>query len=152
MKKKGCSFEYGAMRDNELMASFLYLLGTLRGVPLREIYGMAAQMPASRFWVSEDRALTMVRKIRRGGFPPEMTEMKRRMYGEIVSRVDTLLQSGEETSLESAVFRVVEEKAPEFYLTPASAKVIIYRIRRERAARCRLNDKVNRLIHGGVEG
>lgn len=135
MKKRGSTFEYGRQRDEELMAAFLQLLCNERGVPLADLYSMAAHSPASRFWVSEERALEVVYSLRGKGTLRGMTPMKEKMYREIYRRVEALLASGEELTVKEAVYRVVESPAPEFYLTDLSARVIIYRIRRERRRR-----------------
>lgn len=52
------------------------------------------------------------------------------MYDEILKRTLNVIKGNPEISLINAVRRVVVEKAPEFYITPESAILIIYRIKK----------------------
>ena len=66
MKKKGSFVEFNDQRDKELLQAFksqLHLLGT---VPLQEVFTRAAMMPASRFWVSERRAMIVISAMLKG--------------------------------------------------------------------------------------
>ena len=66
MKKKGAVVEFTPQRDEELLKAFksqLHLLGT---IPLQEIFTRAAMQPASRFWVSERRAMIVISKMIKG--------------------------------------------------------------------------------------
>lgn len=139
MKKQGSTSDFITTRDSELYRNFLDILRAARNVPLRDMYGMAAQRSASRFWVSERRAAEVVSALlaarRRGAehekaFLENMYPLKRRMYEEISAKVLTLMDSDTSLCLTHAVDIIVNEPAPEFYLTAESAKVIIYRHRR----------------------
>lgn len=98
---------------------------------MRDMFGMAARMPASRFWVSEVRAAEVISCMLRGeARDPKQCEQKRRMYDELFRRVVEWRQLNPGHPLSDAVFQAVNSPAPEFYLTEASAKVIIYAARR----------------------
>lgn len=58
-----------------------------------------------------------------------MNTKKREMYHEICRRVKRILEEEPGITLTEATFRVVNSPAPEFYLTPKSARAMIYRLR-----------------------
>lgn len=105
------------------------LIMTTEGVPLGGLYAMAAQSPCSRFWVSEKRAAEVISRMMRG----EDTDVKslplrNKMYRELLRRVQEWQAQNPGHPLTDAVFAAVNSPAPEFYVTPESAKVIISRI------------------------
>ncbi len=129
MKKRGSVVEFTPQRDKELLSAFkaqLHLLGT---VPLQEVFTRAAMSPASRFWVSEKRALIVVSKMMKGDRIVSMNPKKREMFFEIYRRVKRIYDEEPGITLTEATFRAVNSQAPEFYLTPKSARAMIYRLR-----------------------
>lgn len=130
MKKKGSIIEFTGVRDRELHANFMEILRTERGVPLREMFGMAARRKATRFWVSEPRAAVVIGAMMRGEETEEMLPKRREMFEEIYRRVVALREKEPELSIAHAVADVVCSPAPEFYLSDESARSIIYRYRK----------------------
>lgn len=141
MKNPGSVSEFTPRRNQELYSNFLELLRTPGPTPLREMFGMAARRPASRFWVSEERAAIVVSATLRGDHAAtaRMIPKRREMYAEITRRVITLMEREPDIPVSHAVERVVHQQAPEFYLTDESARLIIYRHRREMKKRAALN-------------
>lgn len=142
MKKKGSTSDFARQRDRELYESFKQVLATSRGVALRDMFGMAAARPASRFWVSEERAAAVIGAMMRDGVEPATAGMfagRRAMYEELFSRVIAKMTADPSLCMTHAVGEAVCEPAPCFYLTDKSAKVIIYRIRRRAAAERLMN-------------
>lgn len=91
MKKIGSISDFTTTRDRELYRNFLDLLRNARDVSLKEMYGLAAARPATRFWVSERRAAEVVSDIisgRRTDRLDRMYPLKRQMYLEIAARPD----------------------------------------------------------------
>lgn len=129
MKKPGSVSDFTPQRDRELLAAFKNQLHLLGDVPLPEIFHRAARQPASRFWVSERRAAAVVSKMLKGDLILSMNPKKREMYYEIFRRVERILNERPGCCLTDAVFEAVNSPAPEFYLTPKSARVMIYRLR-----------------------
>lgn len=91
---------------------------------------MAVEAPAPRFWVSEVRALTVIRRMLAGedvtaGMNPE----KKEMYLEICRRVRKAMKEETGLKLADAVFDVVNNPAPRSYLSVERAKKIIYKRR-----------------------
>lgn len=129
MKKKGSVVEFSPQRDMELLRAFREQLLHLGNVPLEELFTRAAKSPASRFWVSEKRALIVVSRMLKGDRILSMNPKKREMFFEISRRVKSHLKDEPGITLTEAIFRAVNSPAPEFYLTPKSARAMIYRIR-----------------------
>ena len=131
MKPTGSHFEYEAMRDDNLMECYHELLRRAEFVRMPEIYSQVVEMPAKRFWVSEERAAIVVSAMMRGKELGKMRPLKIEMYNEIYSRVIKLREENPEWPISRLVAQVVEQPAPKFYLTPGSAKVLICKIRKE---------------------
>lgn len=129
MKKRGAVVEFTPQRDDELLKAFKSQLHLLGKIPLQDVFTRAAMQPASRFWVSERRAMIVVSRIMKGDRILSMNTKKREMYFEIYRRVKSIMNSEPGLTLTEATFRAVNSPAPEFYLTPKSARAMIYRLR-----------------------
>lgn len=127
MKKKNCNCEYLVSRNSELRREFINRLGG-NWKNINEIFMELSSMPASRFYISEERAYALLKvKIRRGKWHPDILPRCREMMEEIYRRVNTLMDSDSSLSLKDAVFDVVNSPAPGFYLSPRSIRTILYR-------------------------
>ncbi len=137
MKKKGSVIEFTACRDAELHRAFMDVLreSPLTVRSLNQMFALAAASPCSRFWVSEERAAEVISALLAGKEFPDMSQQKRRMYGEILRRVRPILRENPGMPVSHAVFDVVNSPAPEFYLTTLSTRSIIYRYLRKRKSR-----------------
>lgn len=120
-------------------------------MPLAEMFGAAARMPCSRFWVSERHAAEVISAMRRGASADResrMYDQKRAMYCEILRRVNELMEKNPDICLQHAVDSVVCGEAPQFYLTNKSAKVIIYRHRRALREKKKEVERKNAALRG----
>ena len=135
MKKQGSTSDFTDDRNRELHRHFMDILRTSRGVALRDMFGMAASRPSSRFWVSEHRAAIVVSAMLQGRPLGRINQKRREMYEEITRRVKRLLAHHPDMTLLAACCDVIYQEAPEFYLTDESARCIIYRTRK---CRCHL--------------
>lgn len=129
MKKKGSVVEFKEQRNEELLRAFRAQLSNLGELPLTELFERTSMTPASRFWVSERRAMMVMSKMLKGDTLDSMNPKRREMFQEIFRRVKHILAEEPGISLIEASFRVVNSPAPEFYLTPQSARTMIYRLR-----------------------
>lgn len=138
MKKSGSISEFIEQRDRELAAAFREILLSA-DIPLSEMFAAAAKRPCSRFWVGESRAFRVIKEMLEGHTSTQtgsaMLAKKQEMYGEILRRVEERLRADSGCSLEQAVHEAVNSRAPEFYITEKSARVIIYRIRRRKTGK-----------------
>ncbi len=129
MKKKGSVVEFTQQRNEELLSAFREQLSFLGELPLEQIFTRASLSPASRFWVSERRAMVVMSHMMKGDQLLSMNQKRREMFYEIFRRVKELMRLEPSLTLTEASFRAVNSPAPEFYLTPKSARVLIYRLR-----------------------
>ena len=131
MKPLGTKFEYEAERNENLMRAYRQLLGDVCHISMPNIYDQLVDMPAERFWVSEERAAIVISKMLRGDRLSDMRPNKREMFREIYRRVKNMRKDNPSLSVCECVHKVVRNAAPKFYLTPGSAKVIICRIKQK---------------------
>lgn len=152
MKKIGSTSDFTDARDRELYSNFRQLLRSA-DMPLAGMFAAAAAMPASRFWVSERRAADVIGAMLRrdaDAVTAHMCPQKQRMYLEIFRRVKAIMAADRGLCMTHAVDAVVCSGAPEFYLTPKSARVIIYRIRRRLRAEQRRIEQKNRALRAAL--
>lgn len=98
-----------------------------------DIFRKVVMHESERFWVSEERADAVICKIRREGFSAlkNMYPLKRKMYKEIYARTMKTMKDNPGMSRLDALSMVLSEPAPEFYLTPSSASVILCKARKK---------------------
>ena len=152
MRREGSKSEFGEQRDRELYAAFRRILVQAEGIPLAEMFGMAAKCAASRFWVGEHRATDVISVMLRGGDISGMYPEKQRMYREILRRVREMRKERSDAALYHLVFEAVNQPAPEFYLTAKTVKVLVYQWRRKMIMRRRAADLIARKKRGGKAG
>ncbi len=129
MKKKGSTSDFKVERDKELLEAFKSQLHLLGQIETGKLFVRASEMPASRFWVSEQRAGVVLSKLQRGDKLEGMNPKRREMFLEIYHRVQDLMRDNPGMKRTEAIFRVVNSRAPQFYLTPKSSRAIIYILR-----------------------
>lgn len=136
MKKPGCKIDYAAARGEEVKRAFRKAWECAASMvsgyqpDVEHVAAVAVKFPASRFFVSEERAAAVVSQMIRGeGATDGMRESKRRMYGELLRRVNQLRAKQPNAPLVDLVASVIYEPAPEFYIEPATALFIISRMR-----------------------
>ena len=129
-KHIGNQTEFGRERNAALLDAFSSLVAADTGlVDLTRVFHTVVATPATRFYVSERRAAAVVGAMRRGVSIARMNPERREMFAEIYRRVQHLLDAEPSLSIYEATFRVVNTAAPRFYLSPATARSIIYRER-----------------------
>lgn len=132
MKRKGAVMEYSKERVRDLMRAYDEYLSSCDYIRMPEVYRMVANMPASRFWVSEIRASLVVSAImRKEADLDSMWPLRKEMYEEIYRRVLDLKTKQPNLSILELCTIVVSQPAPKFYLTAGSAKMIICKARKE---------------------
>ena len=136
LKRVPCrtSFEYRDDRGSNLLEVFNRLFIATPDAHVDDILLRTVNHPARRFWVSEERALRVVRTMRRRGLPATCNPLKREMYEEIYRRVCRLQTEHPDWPLKRRVYAAVNEEAPKFYLSPGCAHVIVL----EEKKKCRI--------------
>lgn len=127
MKKKGNTCDYTHERDIELCKSFRRHIAEATFIHLPDIFRKVACSPARRFYVSEQRAALVISQWRSSGKLAVASPLRRRMFEEIAGRADRIMHENPLTSFSDAVFEAVNSPAPSFYITPGSARTLIYR-------------------------
>lgn len=130
MKYHGCILEFTDKRNEELMNAFRKAIAERDFIDITEVSQVIVNMPCSRFWVSEERAMVVVAALAKG--KPVLDTMrptKREMFQEIYKRVTAIRETSNEP-LFDIVMRVVHSPAPKFYMRPRCAMEIIYKIKK----------------------
>lgn len=131
MKNRGSVFLYARERDDDLMRAYNEQIDKCETIYLPHVFSRVVKMPSKRFWVSPDRAAIVISAMMNGDKLTTMRPTKRLMYEEIYRRVMELKRIEPNTATSLLVYRVIQEPAPEFYLTAGSAKVIICKARKQ---------------------
>lgn len=144
MKKRGSVTDFKKERTAEVTKAFreawICISSSVKGetAKVKTIADMAVKMPASRFWVSEERAANVVSRLLRGQPATDgMREPKRQMFMEIYRRVRKEMAAHPQRALVDHVCSVINQPAPEFYMEGATAIFLISRQRTERRENAR---------------
>lgn len=131
MKKKNSRCEFASERSEVLLRNFRESLARQSQISTIKAFRDAALAPAPRFWVSEARAMRIVSSLFKGKeeIPDGMHPKKQEMYREIFRRVNHIKSNNPEIPLGDIVFQVVNDRAPESYLTWEWASKLIRRKR-----------------------
>ena len=145
MRKKGSVFILSDSRDRDLLRAYheqvkrqLHLYGRVTKTGLME---QVVNSPASRYWVSSERACVIIYRLEKGESIAYMKPCKRRFYMALYQSYLAYREQHPEIQAKKHVVElVVMRPAPCFPVTPRVAGNIVERMRR----RCR-QEKVRRL-------
>lgn len=129
MKYYGSILDFTAQRNADIMRVYRRHLKEARFVIMPDIFQLVANSPASRFWVSEERAAIVVSAMLAGRPLPRMRANKREMFEEIFRRFCIERGQNPSASVYELVAKIVNQPAPKFYLTPRTVGEFIYRIK-----------------------
>ena len=133
MKKKNSICEFNDQRNLVLLENFRASLARQSEISIKRAFGDAATAPAPRFWVSERRALTVVKKMLAGNDATlPMRKEKREMFRLIYRRVVEEMEKNPTASLSDIVFDVVNSEAPSSFIDPEYAGKLITAARKTR--------------------
>lgn len=118
MKKIGSKLEFGAERLADLRRAYRRCIADCDRIVLDEVFRRISEMPAERFWVSEERAAHVVNAMAAGRPLPRMRENKREMFAEIYARFAAMKAAEPSRTTIDIVSEIVNGPAPRFYLTP----------------------------------
>lgn len=128
-KHFGSIMDFTRQRNDDLMRVYHEQLALANYIVMPEIFEKVAESPASRFWVSEERAAVEVSRMLVGKPFSRMRPNKREMFQEIFRRYIALRDVYPDKSLFELVSIIVHQPAPKFYFTPRTVGEFIYRIK-----------------------
>ncbi len=122
--------DFTQQRNADLMRVYRRCLADAAYIVMPELFQRVADSPASRFWVSEERAAIVVSAMLAGRSPkfPPTRALKREMFEEIYRRFLIEREAEPDKSVYELVSRVVNQPAPKFYLKARTVGEFIYRI------------------------
>lgn len=133
-KHKGSTFEFEEQRNLNLLKVYRKVMATSDLSTMQtDIFRKVVMHESERFWVSEERADAVICKIKREGYSAlkNMYPLKRKMYKVIYEKTMKMMDDNPGMSRIDAISRVLSEPAPEFYLTPSSASVILCKAKKK---------------------
>lgn len=129
MKHFGSTVEFTEARNADLMRVYRSKIAQAKHIVVTDIFREVALSPSRRFWVSEERAAVVIAAMEAGKSIDYMTHNKRLMFEEIYRRYVLARQNDKTTALCRLVADIVNQPAPQFYLTVRSVAEFIYRMK-----------------------
>lgn len=133
----GSTLEYTEERITALMEEYDRYIASCEYIRMSEVFDHIVNQPCRRFWVSNIRAAVVVARMLKGCKLKNMRPSKKEMFQEIFRRVCKMKEQFPSMSLFQLVAEVVAQPAPKFYLTASSAKIMVYKAKKEWYARKR---------------
>ena len=121
--------DFTRQRNCDILRAYREQLAKASYIVMPEIFQRVADSPASRFWVSEERAAVEVSRMLVGKPFSRMRRNKREMFEEIFRRFLVLREQYPDKSVYELTSIVVNQPAPKFYLTARTVGEFIYRIK-----------------------
>lgn len=129
MKYFGSVLNFTHLRNQDLMRAYRQCIAKADHIVMPQIFSLVAKSPASRFWVSEERAAVVISAMATGKPLPPMRHNKREMFLEIYRRYLIAKKQYPHKYTNELVAKIIQEPAPQFYLTPRTVGELIYRIK-----------------------
>lgn len=126
MKHKGSTSDFISQRNRDLFLAYRKLISESKHVDTDKLYEELVNFPSARFWVSEERAAIVLSDMIKKGVRPHVGKCRMEMFKEIYKRAVKVRQKQPELSMYDVACKVVNQKAPKFYLTAGTARIIIH--------------------------
>ena len=126
MKHFGSVIQYSSQRNLEIVRIVRSCFAEVRHIT-PEVYERAASLPASRFWVSEERALIVIHAMIAGRPIPRMRPNKQEMFREILRRFLILKEKFPSRPDYDLISEVIHQPAPRLYLSPGTIRIFYLR-------------------------
>lgn len=118
-------------RATDLMRAYDSYISSCSLIRMNDVWQAIVRYPARRFYVSATRAALVISAMQRGEELPFLRPTKREMFTEIMNRAMALRERHPDWSLTKACRKVVCQPAPQFFLSPGSAKFIVCKTRKK---------------------
>jgi hypothetical protein len=96
-----------------------------------DIITRAVNSPASRYWISLERACLVIYKLKRGEPITGAKNNSRRLYESIYQKYLQAERQYPDTPVKHLIANIIEQPAPCFALTAQSASLLINKIRKK---------------------
>lgn len=130
MKKLGAICDYIEDRNRELLSAYHKVVAGVNYIHRDKVLRLVAASPTSRLWISETRAIEVIRKYLLTGRVPNNSR-RGKLYAELCRRYDEVVASHTNEDIDSIVFGIVNSPASEFFMTPQSVKVILCKYKKQ---------------------
>lgn len=120
------ALEYIEQRNRDLFEAFKRIIDdTPFPIRLKDVLPRTVCQPAKKFYISSRNAMEMVVRLRNGEII-DMTPERSRLFRNIMDLVAEQELKKPGTPLRNIIEEVIDMPAPEFYLKPSSAKIILH--------------------------
>ena len=144
MKRKGSKVECSDERMLDLMRLYRNQIKISETIS-HNVFCEIVNKPSRRFWVSGKRAAVVISAIMQGdNILSKMRTPKREMYNEIYARAVKIKKQNPTLSMLEICESVIEEPAPKIYLSPGSAKIMVYKYLQKKTSLNENNRRNNR--------
>lgn len=117
-------------RDKDLFDVFIKKMSESKyPICLTDVLKEVVKHPAKRFYVSSRRAHEIIVRIRNGE-DVKLSPERERMFHCIMELVEEQEAKYNDKPLKHIIEDIIDQPAPEFYLKPSSAKIILHHERR----------------------
>ena len=130
MRHKGNNTDVITQRNDDLMHEYHKIINESEYILLDDIVCQLANMPAPRFYVSEERAAFVLSAMHHGKKLKGMQKNKKQMFQELYRRAKKIIKNMKTvdwTDWIEIAHTIIVQPAPKFYITPGSIKVVISR-------------------------
>lgn len=131
MKRAGASMEYSQERMMHVMQLHDEYIATAKYIRMNDLYAYITQSATPRFFVSEERTVTVISYMMRGMKLKRMRPLKREMFREIHRRVIALKKLHPDWTLRKLCDTAIRQPAPKLYLSEGSIKIMVCKIRKQ---------------------
>lgn len=131
MKRTGSSMEYSQERMKHVMQLHDEYIATAKYIRMNDLYAYITQSATPRFFVSEERTVTVISCMMRGMKLKRMRPLKKEMFREIYKRVITLKKLHPQWTIRQLCAEAIRQPAPKLYLTEGSIKIMVCKIRKQ---------------------
>ena len=129
MKYFGSILDFTRERNADLMRVYRDRLAEASIIIMPVIFQLVADSPASRFWVSEERAAIVISAMAAEYPSSPQATTEQELFEEIYRRYLLMREDYPDKSVYELVTKIVNQPAPKFYLTPRTVGEFIYRIK-----------------------
>lgn len=135
MRKKGSVFLLKKERNEDLMRAYKDVikkqLALYGRVSQSTLMSNVVNSPAERYWVSSERAYSIILRIEKGELPPKMKSNSRRFYESLYKDFCEYRNTHPDMPIKHIVEIVVQQPAPCFVLSPRIASWIIFKLKQK---------------------